>query len=1043
MNHKRVVFILFVFFASLISIASGYGPEYANIDDLINKANSFTRNFQIDSAIIYGQKALKEYNAAGLQNDSLFGIINLKLGEFYRRKWDTITPKEYLNRASDIFKRLYGPKSDLYLDVQFEIACLYNYINNKPKSDSIYLKTLNDRIELFGTEYHPKVAQSYLGLALIRRNQMNINDAFIYTQKAVEIYDSLYGINSYKTATAMSDLALIKYRLADFKESGKFYHKCFDAYANMNPPDSIRMAMMIYNLGQLKIEEGDYAGAEDNIRLSIKIKEKLLGPRNSYVASSLRGLGELFYELRKDEQAERYFKQALAIYADTSCDEHFSAISGIYNTLGLMYQRQGKFWLAQLNIYKAIDLVQNKQVWTLDYDYIDKYINLATLYLEEGDLLKADLLAEKALACCQRTFKGSHPYFGDIYMILARIYIDNHLYNQAETFIDRAMKDRINTYGDTHDLIAECLKYKSRIERLRNNHAKAIDLIDRACKIYYRNFSQTARYVSEHDALKLADRLHENIDEYISTYIDATDNDSNSINRLADILFSFKGTVSDEIITRQQALVLEEDEDVIRLTNDLNYAKYDYSKLFFEKPLDTSEIDNYYRKFSDLNKRINELEDSLSRKSRSFSNQVETRSITTDRVRRQIPENALLIEFVKFDYIDSSFNIAQPYYLAVLIDSKKELDIKLLGPADDIDRSISLYRSHMFNSSKYGQKVGTKAKRVYMKLAGNLKSKIWSPLEDIAKSYKMLFFAPDGEINSVSFAGLPLENGRYLIEDYTIHYLSSGRDLIRLSHKPPSGSGLLAIGDPNFNIGLHKNNEHRINNNPVNTSLLTPLPNSRAEIKSIIDYWQANSSEPVYVFLGNEANEKNFKAESKGKRVIHIATHGYFLKSQAADNSASRGGRISRSGVIDNPLLNSGLFLAGASNTDFQYETGQDNEDGILTAYEVSTLNLQGLDLVVLSACESAQGEVKIGEGVYGLRRAFQIAGASTIISSLWPISDKISADMLKHLYIHKSGNTAELVRQMELNQLNHLRKEGLNDHPVIWSAFISIGDWR
>jgi CHAT domain-containing protein len=117
-------------------------------------------------------------------------------------------------------------------------------------------------------------------------------------------------------------------------------------------------------------------------------------------------------------------------------------------------------------------------------------------------------------------------------------------------------------------------------------------------------------------------------------------------------------------------------------------------------------------------------------------------------------------------------------------------------------------------------------------------------------------------------------------------------------------------------------------------------------------------------------------------------------------------------------------------------------EDGILTAYEVSAMDLTGTEMVVLSACETGLGRVEEGEGVYGLRRAFQMAGARTVISALWPVSDEETAGLMGDLYTRTGESIPETMRRIQLKRIEAIRAGNGPDHPYTWAGFIALGDW-
>jgi CHAT domain-containing protein len=285
-----------------------------------------------------------------------------------------------------------------------------------------------------------------------------------------------------------------------------------------------------------------------------------------------------------------------------------------------------------------------------------------------------------------------------------------------------------------------------------------------------------------------------------------------------------------------------------------------------------------------------------------------------------------------------------------------------------------------------------------------------------------------------------------------------------LKDNPAEGHGLFAMGDPDFEASIdarmkksaepllatstsadaeYQTRNVRSGCGSLSDLKVEGLPYTRNEVDGVRHLWQGKGADSAEVLVGAKATEDAFKTQAPGKRVIHLATHGYYLTGQCAPQIASRHSIGSEEGFVgENPLLQSGLLLAGCN----LHGAGCDSahcEDGILSASEVSGLDLTGTDLVVLSACETGLGEVKAGEGVYGLRRAFQMAGARTVISSLWPVPDQATADVMSQLYSQSKKSLPERLRDLQLAQIKKLRLSGLSDHPYSWAAFIALGDWR
>jgi CHAT domain-containing protein len=334
-----------------------------------------------------------------------------------------------------------------------------------------------------------------------------------------------------------------------------------------------------------------------------------------------------------------------------------------------------------------------------------------------------------------------------------------------------------------------------------------------------------------------------------------------------------------------------------------------------------------------------------------------------------------------------------------------------------------------------------------------------------------LLLSPDSQLNLIPFAALVDENNNYLVENYAITYLTSGRDLLKLQHSSPSQTAPLLVANPDYsNPGnpsvqiasrdgfsqadnpSTKSPSSRSTDSRRSTDLATlefnPLPGTAQEAAAI-----APMLPEVTLLTESQATENAIKQTTR-PQILHIATHGFFLEDielvAPPDFSSTLFGQ--RSPVADvelrpgfappsrtpanteNPLLRSGLALAGFNPR----QSGED--DGVLTALEAAGLNLYGTKLVVLSACETGVGEVNNGEGVYGLRRAFTIAGAESQVMSLWKVSDEGTKDLMVSYYqrLLKNEGRSEALRQVQLEMLRSAKYQ----HPYFWASFIPSGDW-
>jgi CHAT domain-containing protein len=234
-----------------------------------------------------------------------------------------------------------------------------------------------------------------------------------------------------------------------------------------------------------------------------------------------------------------------------------------------------------------------------------------------------------------------------------------------------------------------------------------------------------------------------------------------------------------------------------------------------------------------------------------------------------------------------------------------------------------------------------------------------------------------------------------------------------------------------------------------------PLAGTLREVNEVSGLWNAHEAAAVEsasatVLVGRAASETAFKQEARRYRVLHLATHGFFLSDDCATPaSGTRGvGGIASTRPpprqpAENPLLLSGLALAGANR---RAAAAPDEDDGILAAEEVASLDLEGVEWAVLSACDTGIGEIKAGEGVFGLRRAFQVAGARTVVMSLWSVDDRATLAWMRTLYegrFQKKLSTADAVHAASLAVLRERRANGQSAHPFYWAAFVAAGEWR
>jgi CHAT domain-containing protein len=376
------------------------------------------------------------------------------------------------------------------------------------------------------------------------------------------------------------------------------------------------------------------------------------------------------------------------------------------------------------------------------------------------------------------------------------------------------------------------------------------------------------------------------------------------------------------------------------------------------------------------------------------------------------------------------------------------------------------------------------AEAAYRRGGEALRRAVWDPLAPHLKGAEGVFLVPAGTLHMVAFAALPVGEDRYLFEEGPmLHHLSAERDLVALRDRAAWSGGLLAMGgaafdEPSLFAALERRPKKAGGEAPVQLASMgvfrgtrsecgefrdlkfDPLPGSRREAREVTGLWRqarragdgSGLGEAVRL-EGAAASEAAFKANAEGRRVLHLATHGFFLggRCPVAGAPSTRGfslppkpeKREQATATGENPLLLSGLALAGANHRE---AAGEGEEDGVLTAEEIAALDLSGVEWAVLSGCGTGLGRVQDGEGVLGLRRAFQVAGANTLILSLWEVDDRSTREWMRVLYQARfldGLTTAESVRRASSEVLGARRERGESTHPFFWAGFVAAGGWR
>ena len=560
--------------------------------------------------------------------------------------------------------------------------------------------------------------------------------------------------------------------------------------------------------------------------------------------------------------------------------------------------------------------------------------------------------------------------------------------------------------------------------------SKAIPFHRRADTIIEKQLELNLAVGSERQKLAFASSIAERTDRTLSLHLFGAPADEEAGALAALVVLQRKGRVLDAMTDAFAAVRRRVDDHRGRtLLDQLNSTTARLARVALNAP-DGGSADERRRSIGELEAEKERLEVELGAHSGELGARIQP--VTLEGVQAALPEDAALLEFTVFRPFDpgveANDRYGPPHYAAYVLRrnaAPRGVDLDLLPQS--IRRSM---RCAQAVRDPTRPDVKARGRALYDLLV--------RPLQTSYRDGSQLLVSPDGGLNLVPFEALVDEHGRYLIESFSISYLSSGRDLLRMQVPRVHRSAPVIVANPHYGepapagAGSSRRKQPRAQHRSVTTAVdgsalyFAALANTAEEARAIKRLF------PDAVLLTGQRATKAEFMRLDAPRMLHIASHGFFLE------DASRGGAPApasdASATVENPLLRSGIALAGAN-------LGHDaRSNGILTALEASGLDLWGTKLVTLSACDTGVGEVRNGEGVYGLRRAFLLAGTETLVMSLWPLSDYIARETMVTYYtgLRAGLGRGEALRQAKLAML----KRKVRQHPFYWASFIQSGEW-
>ena len=840
------------------------------------------------------------------------------------------------------------------------------------------------------------------------------------------------------TLAAMSSLASVYRKQGRLVEAEKTFQEAWDRYHKVLGDDHRSTVIAANNLGEILEKEGIYERAEPYLRGALQGSRAAFGETHPATMTTMNNLALLYESQGVFDKAEPLYQSVITVFSKTIGPRHPDTIAST-NNLAYLYMLKGEYERASVMFKQVYD------AWVKAYgpkhqNTLKALNNLARSYAKMGKFKEAEPLFNQALAARRAVLGEKHIDTLRSQHDLAALYRSTKRLNEAETLLKSTLAADESVLGPAHPYTFETLNTLAGVQEDKGD-IQAASQTRKTTFVRRTEFLNRVLYVTGDNAREGYVRLHQpELAAYVALL--AKQDETVAGKALMEVSLNRKGMLLKVASEIQQVTRLSRDPELTKLTEQLTETRKRLAALTLSGPTEETK-DNHVEVINGLEEQINTLQGMLGRSSVRFQQSVAP--IGLDELVAALPANSALVDFFIYGEEGQSKLVA-----AVL---RKDGDTPAYGlvkfdSVAAIDNAILKYRTDIQNEEIEIDDLLDSGESVY-KL-------VWQPLERALKDRTNIYLVPDGTMNILPISALVEKNRKYLIERIDLHVLTSSRDLLP-SRIPAAKGGYMINAGPDYNTdevvgkAVLEKAKSRSAGADVQSAVrgmsgmrglkFDPLPGAEKE-GQLIQKTVEGQGKPTAIYSKAGAQEKVLREMQQPPEVLHIATHGFFLK--ADDTLRKRLLKLQRSSDFqfpppgDNPLLRAGLAFAGInSNAQVLGDIDTDN-DGVLTALEVLGLDLTGTRLAILSACETGLGEIHEGEGVYGLRRAFQEAGAQSVVSSLWEVSDAGTQTLMAALYkrLLAGKNPHDALREAQLEMLRNSQWS----MPYIWSAFFMVG---
>lgn len=935
------------------------------------------------------------------------------------------------------------------------LGTVYGKMNNFTLAEPLIIEAKNN-LELSNNKDHKLYTFCLNNLGIINMENRKYDVAERYYLEAKDIREKLSGKLTVEYCGNLINLAKLYFNMAYYEKAEPLLLEAIQIFKvnikTLNHPfysNSLTQLSLMYN------KLGKFNKAEQLFLENLSLIEKNIGVDNEKYAANLNNMAMLHMDLGNYEKSEKYFLEAKAIKQKIVGITTVNYVSTIQN-LAILYSKMGDFIKSE-EYYLETKYLLDSVKQTNHPDYADLLNNLGSVYYYLKRYNEAESHYLMSIELHEKLFNADRPEFASALENLANLYMKLGEYSKAEPLIEKAKNKIEGAFGKQHLEYTQAIFNLANLYFLKedfnrcNFYLNELDTLDRAL------VKMATQHLSENELQKYISIFSRrqnfmfSIAHNISISNEIRNFTENTISQTCynSILF-YKGILSDMVENTKILAALDSSafEKFNLHRSYLRSLAQQYSKI-------KSDRDSNY--VVDLEMKANALEKDLRRTVQPYQNRFQ--QLNWKDIQNKLRQNEACIEYIYYNYSLKGLSDSN-YYAAMIL--TKDIAKPYFLPLFEESKLNSFFLTKGENKTDYVNAIYTMQDRGIVNQESNqmpMYELIWKPLEGLLKGINKIYFSPSGLLHRINLNAVPISNEETLADRYQYIELNSTRKLLDDNEIIINNNDAVLYGGINFekdttlskmestsnDVAMASRSVSEFSFNSIESTLRggswAYLLGTEREVNALEKIMQS-AKVSVKLVKGFAATEESIKSIGKNKmpspRMLHIATHGYFFPDPKV-NTVFGSLNNQESNVFktsDHPMMRSGLIMSGGNAAWNKMNSSNDKEDGILTAYEISQMDLSNTELVVLSACETGLGDIQGNEGVYGLQRAFKIAGAKYLIMSLWQVPDKQTSLLMTTFYKKWLVDKLSIPLAFQGAQ-KELREMGFD--PYQWAGFILV----